>query len=288
MTDLRLSRVESLKLPLVNIYSPMEIKKFTPDHCEILKEDYLWYVSAPPGAGKTVAVSWVCSLPQMQNRFSCVIVISPTSNLGAYKQFQFVDSKYHYTPDRLEEVLANVKRTQLEIRNEHPDARLLIICDDMFGHSRSLGQTSTALQDFVSIRRHYGVSMILISQHIKACTPVIRNSAYMFTSFLPRRLEDRIFIANNFLTKQLINHSRRDTMRYAEQIMDKAFESSEYAALCVDCVSKSRIMLDNVYVMVAEPIKKFKMKLKKIVMKEKKKPEDIEDEQDYGYSFCRC
>jgi hypothetical protein len=167
------------------------------------------------------------------------------------------------------ELFDNIKKTSQRLRDEHGiQFRCVVICDDFLTDSRSAGQSSRALAEFVSVRRHSGASMILISQRIQACSPSIRNQCSMFVSFSPRTLDDRRFIIRNFLTRELVNNSQKDTLALANQIVDTAFQSSPYAAIAVDCVSKSLRMLDNVYLMLA-PAKmpRFKLRLRKARLK---------------------
>lgn len=248
----------------------LTLTPFAPGHAALLPENFLMYVSARSGAGKSHLVTWLCSLPQIRNRFHAAIVISPTSNLGAYRQFEFVAPEFHHADHRkMPEVFDNIKKTSRRLRDKHGvKFRCLIVCDDFLTDSRSAGQSSRALAEFVSVRRHSGASMILISQRIQACSPSIRNQCSMFVSFSPRTLDDRRFIIRNFLTRELINNSQKDTLALANQILDTAFQSSPYAAIAVDCVSQSLRMLDNVYVMLAPPkMPRFKLRLKKTRLK---------------------
>ena len=248
----------------------LSLTPFEPHHASLLPDNFLLYVSARSGAGKSHLVTWLCSLPDIRNRFHAAVVISPTSNLGLYKQFEFVATEFHHADHRkMGEVFDNIKKTSRRLRDKHGvKFRVLIICDDFLTDARSAGQSSRALAEFVSVRRHSGASMILISQRIQACSPSIRNQCSMFVSFSPRTLDDRRFIIRNFLTRELVNNSQRETLALANQILDTAFQSSPYAAIAIDCVSKSLRMLDNVYQMVA-PAKmpRFKLRLRKARLK---------------------
>lgn len=264
----------------------MKLKTFKPKHADILVDNFLLYCSARSGGGKSHLVTWLCSLPKIRSRFSCAVVVSPTSNLGVYKQFEFIPAAFHHKPDKLSDVLNGIKQTQSSLRDQGHDPRCLLILDDCLTDSRSIGQTSRDLAKFVSTRRHYGVSMILISQRIQACSPSIRNQCSCFISFVPRTLDDRAFIIKNFLTREYVNHSRKETMAHANEIMDTAFASSPYAALCIDCVSKSPKMLDNTYVVVApEKLATFAMNFKqprkqnKTVEGKEKQQTDVESNE---------
>ncbi len=244
----------------------LDLTRFKPDHATLLPDNFLLYVSARSGAGKSHLVTWLCSLPEIRGRFHAALVISPTSNLGVYKQFEFVAPSFHHADHRkMPQIFATLRKTSRKLRDEHGvKFRCLVICDDFLTDSRSAGQSSRALAEFVSVRRHSGVSMILISQRIQACSPSIRNQCSMFVSFSPRTLDDRRFIVRNFLTRELVNSSQKDTLALAEQILDNAFAASPYAAIAIDCVSQSLRMLENVYVMVAPAeMPKFKLRLRK-------------------------
>ena len=221
----------------------------------------------------------------MQRRFTHAMVISPTSQLGKRTQFDFIPKRFHRTPDQLEDTIEELIDVQTKVRQTTPDAEVLLICDDVFTSTSSSGQRSSILNDFVSVRRHYGVAMILISQYLKNLSPNIRNQCSMFVTFVPRTMDDRQTIVNNFLTRELINHSRKETYRYGEGIMDACFAASPYAALMVDCVSLSNRMLDNCYCCVApKKLKKFKLKYRKL-----KKPKPIKknkEETITGYDIA--
>lgn len=242
----------------------IKVKRLT--DISMLPPGFLVFISSRSGAGKSHLTTWMASM--MQKKFHQAIVISPTSSLGRYKQFDFIDQTFHKTPDELDDTLEDIIEVQTKIRQTTPDASLLLICDDVFTSTSSSGQMSTTLNNFVSVRRHWGVSMVLISQYLKNLSPNIRNQCSAFITFVPRTMDDRRTIINNFLTRELIDHSRKKTYAYGERIMDACFKESPYCALMVDCVSTSNRMLDNCYCCLAPPkLMKFKMKYLKLKKK---------------------
>lgn len=241
--------------------SEIKVKRLT--DISMLPDNFLLFVSSRSGAGKTHLTTWMASM--MQKKFHQAIVISPTSSLGRYKQFDFIDQAFHKTPDELDDTLEDIIEVQTKIRQTTPDASLLLICDDVFTNTFGAGQYSKTLNNFVSIRRHYGVSMLLIAQHLYSLSPTIRNQCSAFITFVPRTMDDRRTVINNFLTRELVDHSRKKTYAYGEAIMDACFKESPYCALMVDCVSTSNRMLDNCYCCLAPPkLMKFKMKYLKV------------------------
>ena len=245
----------------------MDIKDFKPSDADRLPTDgFFIYVSSRSGAGKTHLITWLLSLPRFRSKFHACLVLSPTSNIGDYKQFEMVSPEYHHSDSKqIPDILNQIKQTAKEVRKKHGiKSKFLVIIDDFLTDSRSMGQTNRALNEFVSVRRHYGCAMVMISQRIQACSPSIRNQCSMFISFSPRTVDDRTFIVKNFLTRELINNSTKETLSYANEILDTVFSKSPYAALVVDCIGQSAKMLDNVWSLVAPAkIKKYKLRLKK-------------------------
>jgi len=242
----------------------MNIKIFNKDNMNDVPKDSFWFVSSSRRQGKSHLVTHLMSM--MRDWFGACIVISPTSKLGK-GQFNFCHKDYHYNPniegEGLEETLNKVLNLQKELKEDDKLKYVCVILDDVFTHQHGVGRHSRALHLLPTIGRHYNLMCFCISQSIKNCSPTIRNNCDYFISFRPRTIDERHFIIENFMTKE-IKGNKKETIHFANKIMDSIY-TEPFQAMIIDVLNnKSNNMLDSVYKIKApKKLAKFKLKIKK-------------------------
>ena len=245
----------------------MKIKEFTAADCELIPSDGFIFVSSHSGAGKSHLITYLFSMPKMRNRFGACVVLSPTSALGDYTQFDFCDKQFHYNTQThsIDDVLDKVFDAQQTLRDDDKEpGYVACILDDVFTSVGSGAWWKGTLHEKICLRRHSKIFFVCISQSLTNLSPCLRAQCSWFISFVPRTISDRRKIINWFLTKEYLNHSKKDTFKQANEILDTVF-SEPYRALMAHCTSLSTKTLDNIYYIKApEKIAPFKLQLKNI------------------------
>ena len=265
--------------------SKLNIQEFTEDDIEdVFPIDGFIYLSSSSGAGKSHLTTWL--FYWMRKRFHSCIIISPTSTLREdYLQFEFCERQFHYNLQdyKLKEILKKIEDIQDSIGETYELGNLAVIIDDMFTSSNSAGRWNETLHSFVCLRRHRNIFCVLISQNLTNCSPCIRSQCSAMITWVPVTIDHREKIKNWFLTREYINHNKKETMNLADRIMDSIF-TVPYRAMIVRTQSPHLGMLKNTYQILApEKIPKFKLKYKKLKKKKIKEKDPKGQENNITY-----
>lgn len=185
-----------------------------PDETPIPLSAFIGCWVGPRGAGKSTLL---CSLLDthvdeggLRKRFHTIFAISPTmSHDKKFKKLydELKQDGLHYedaTEANFQEILDKLK----ELRDEHPKKQFLLILDDVVDKLKK-SHSNTLLNHLVLAGRHYGLSMIILSQKFNAIPTLIRNNTEMWCIFsLKNRKEYQSFL---------------DDMNYPQNVLDRIY-----------------------------------------------------------------
>ena len=171
----------------------------------------------PRGAGKSTLLLSLLDTPQeeggLRKRFHTIFAISPTMShdkkfTKLYDELQ--QDGLHYenpTESNLQEILDKLQ----ELREQHPKKQYLLILDDVVDKLKK-SNSNSLLNHLVLAGRHYGLSMIILSQKFNALPTLIRNNTEMWCVFnLKNKKEYQTFL---------------DDMNYPQDQLDKIYKSA--------------------------------------------------------------
>lgn len=241
------------------------VRQLTPKDIAAWKENFMCIVSSPRRSGKTWLVDWLfsCFAPQ---RFAAVYCISPTSLLqGA---FAFLPDQFHIMPTKETfasdvQRIIDFQRTRKEKGKEL--SQVCLILDDCCSSSSrgyGVGKISEVLENIASRGRHFGISVILLSQRIYSISPSIRSNADIMISFYPRTQKAREHLITQYLSRENTG-TKRETRERALKILAEVFDgkdSGQYRALVIYPDSRERT-LDGICAWVEAPTIQHKWKL---------------------------
>jgi GTPase SAR1 family protein len=121
-----------------------------------------------PRSGKTYLMKRIIEDLSRRRQYDKIIIISPTAFTG---QWDNIDTRYLW--DELDEVriykIIDLQKTRADRGEEH---RLLLVLDDCVG---SANFRSNLFRRLATSSRHYNMSIMLSSQHLKCVPPVLRT-----------------------------------------------------------------------------------------------------------------
>lgn len=177
-------------------------KREFPDH--LPKPPFTMLINGSRGSGKTTLLSALffkqnCYGEKKNDKvFDRLIIFSSTLGMDSTSRF-LVDSAHevynNYDDDAIIQLLNFQKRLK---KRDRP--HILLCLDDI---APMLKKRDTAIWDLFSVHRHYNISIIVLSQNLKLCPPIVRNNAVSMIFYkinsnteLEKIVEEMSFITN--------------------------------------------------------------------------------------------
>lgn len=150
-------------------------------------------ISAMRGSGKSELVKYI--LKSFIHQFNDHLIICPTNFSGFYDK-SIYKVIYNFDDDKLGELI-----NYLSIINDGKDKKskdfhnMLLVLDDCISDINF--KKCKNLQNIIVRGRHYGITLIFITQYLKsqACPPIVRNNADYI--FLGKQNRQSLEIAEN-------------------------------------------------------------------------------------------
>ena len=187
-----------------NIEPPRKTYDLYKPYSEVLpNHPFTWLIVAPRKSGKSVLLNNIVgrllrdhSKKRKRGKepkpfFDLVIMSSPTAS-----QDPSIDTKHvsmllpKYEDSQIKGIITMAEKMRMENQNGKY-ARILWVIDDCLGQNKSSGLSRWShLESFALRNRHYGVSLLITSQVLRALSPGFRENGSAWCIFkLPSDLE---------------------------------------------------------------------------------------------------
>lgn len=143
---------------------------------ELLKNNhFLCYIVGNTNSGKTHLCKYLIASLFSDKKFNNIFIFSPTAKISNDGSYSMVPDNHIFsnpTDDKIQKII--------KLQKENSNLKTLIIFDDCIG---VFSKESKVLNNLVISHRHLKISIIFISQYLKAINPVWRsNFHYLFSS----------------------------------------------------------------------------------------------------------
>lgn len=148
-----------------------------------LKDNFVLYISAPRGSGKTfLLVNLLISEQFYANRFDKVYIVSPSY----YHDRNFESVRDSLPESQISTVYSDDWITK-QIKKKKDDERILFIVDDCITEAKFKNPKATSILNTIAVNgRHMNVSLIITSQKITGISTYIRSQADGIITFALR------------------------------------------------------------------------------------------------------
>lgn len=152
-------------------------------------------------------------------------VISNTAQFSEH--YDFTDYQYGVNAGIMKRLIQKQKVLKIMSKKDQRIRcpKIVVILDDFIGDLRPNSKESAIIDKYASMGRHFGISLICLTQHLTKLSPVVRNnSTYIFTTVVPQSvITDGIFPLQNDYTdkRKLWTDYNKITREY------------EYSFMCV-------------------------------------------------------
>lgn len=141
----------------------------------ITNNHFLCYIVGNTNSGKSNLAKYIIASMFSQKKFNMLYVFSPTAKISDDGAYSMIDQRLIFkipTEQKIKQIM--------NVQKKNPKLKTLIIMDDCLG---VLNKESKIYNNLVISHRHYRISIIFISQYLKAINPVWRsNFHYLFSS----------------------------------------------------------------------------------------------------------
>lgn len=196
----------------------------------ILKENSIVFITAPPKSGKTTLIRQL--IYNNQQRFDYGLVFTSTGKFNGDYDFipkMFVHSTFN------ENILKHFLNIQIQCKRKK---RAFLIFDDFLG---CFNPKSKFMSKLLSTYRHYNITIIISTQHIKSLPPIFRECTSYSIIFKTSNKNSIKSINENFITdmdeKELQKYINQNCEKYHFILVD--MNNNENDKLSVWKINKS-------------------------------------------------
>lgn len=179
----------------------------------ILKENSIIFITAPPKSGKSTLIREL--IYNNKDLFQYGLVFTSTGKFNGDYDFipkRFVHSSFN------ENILKHFLNIQIQTKRKN---RAFLIFDDFLGCFNPKSKFMTKL---LSTYRHYNISIIISTQHIKSLPPIFRECTSYSIIFNTKNKNSIQSINENFMTdmdeKQIYNYIQKHCIKYHFILID--------------------------------------------------------------------
>lgn len=205
----------------------------------LMQSSFLYLISGPSGSGKsnllvnllTKSGNSKCgkNMKSYKGMFDHIVMVSPSAHTIQNKLLDSIPSDQRF--DALEpEVFEKVESLTEDAVKK--DIHTLVVLDDVSSELRKK-ETESELNRLVKNRRHFNVSLIIISHKITDYSPALRNNANLIFVFRPKSKREYDMITTEFMmrpapeSKAILDHIYQD--KHDFMLLDQSLrESSQF------------------------------------------------------------
>jgi AAA+ ATPase superfamily predicted ATPase len=224
----------------------MNITKFDPQK---LKDNFFMYVVGMRRSGKTTIIKDI--IKNSNKKFDEVYLISETATLS-HDYDDYVKENHIFELNESEKVLTTIEKQQKAQKNPQLRNSILFILDDVV-----TSDNRDTWDKLAFMGRHLKVHVILLSQSMKAISPLTRKNADYALFSASRSYDDIEAFLKQYLTGSSSNDSARQSFIEAMQIYNYVVKEP-HVFLVVDNSAQTRNINEFVFHYKANPeISKF-------------------------------
>lgn len=166
-------------------------------------------ISGSSKSGKSMALRYLLSSPKvnLQKEFSLTIVFSKTLVNGFYQEF--IDSKLMFQQfDK--NILDDIKKIYIKKKAEGKCFRWLIIFDDI---ANGKSKYEEAITDIFFSGRHYGCSIIYLTQKVSLMSTAWISNTMVFLSYFAGSRNEKTYLADKIVSDAIDDISQVDVKK---------------------------------------------------------------------------
>ena len=229
---------------LLNLQSSMRITEWDPKDyfARTLKtwKAFTMIISGSSKSGKSMALRYLLTSQKinLQKEFSLTIVFSKTLVNGFYQEF--IDSKLMFQKFD-ENILEDIKKIYIKKKAEGKCFRWLVIFDDI---ANAKSKYEEAITDIFFSGRHYGCSIIYLTQKVSLMSTAWISNTMVFLSYFAGSRNEKNYLSDKIISDAIddisqVNVKKSHIERKAYLLQSEI--SQDYRALVILPYEKQKV-----------------------------------------------
>lgn len=211
---------------------------------EKFEPNFNMIISGITSSGKTNCLRNIMFL--LKDKFDYGLIFSPTCKVN--NDYDFIDPAFRFEKFN-ENKIKKLIKIQKELKQKDITKRAFIILDDFINMETNTNDTLntqySVLSELYSRGRHFNISTIMICQHLKSCSPIIRSNSQII---LITKINDSNY---STLAEMVTGFTKKTLKEYLEK------NCKNYNVICFDL----RNQYENECVRIIKPSDRIKFKM---------------------------